>query len=79
MTEFYIATFNDTPEGGPMRLNGGEMIIMEGYLDDEGEEDRRPVLHVMRRARAKRGQAWNTPDPEQEAFAARVVALLNAG
>lgn len=58
----------------PMRHNDGAMVIMLGGEDDE---DTRPVLQVMKWGKAKRGMAWNTPDPEQEAFAAHVVALLN--
>lgn len=57
---------------GPYKV--GAMIIMG--MDDEGFNA--PVLHVPMRVNAKRGQAWCTADPEQEAFAAFIVALLNA-
>lgn len=59
----------------PIRHNDGSMVISRGNLDDENTA---PVLLVLRRSEAKRGRAWNTPDPEQEAFAAHVLALLNA-
>lgn len=61
-------------EGTPMRHNDGAMIIMEG---EPGGDETRPVLHVTMTIRPKRGEAWKTSDPVQEAFAQRVVALLN--
>lgn len=57
------------------RHNDGAITIMKGEEDDE---DNRAVLHVLMTVRPKRGEAWKTEDPEQEAFAQRVVDLLNA-
>ena len=72
---FRIATI-DLGEGiKPMRQNDGAMIIMEG---EAGDEETRPALHVPMIVRPKRGEGWRTDDPEQEAFARRVVDLLNA-
>lgn len=66
----------DNPEGGgaPHRHNDGSMVIMG--RDEDGFSA--PVLHIPMRIRAKRGEAWRTSDPDQEEFAARVVALLNS-
>lgn len=58
----------------PRRHNDGSMSIMG--RDSEG--DNAPVLYVPMRVVAKRGEAWRTTDLEQEAFAAAIVALLNA-
>ncbi len=58
-----------------VRQNDGAMTIMRG--DPDGE-DYTPALMVPMIVRAKRGEAWKTADPEQEAFAQRVVDLLNA-
>jgi hypothetical protein len=58
----------------PARHTDGAMIILG--LDDEGESA--PVLTIPMRARAKRGEAWRTTDPDQESFARALVAALNA-
>lgn len=61
----------------PWRHNDGAMNIMSAP-DEYG--DRHNVLTIpMLSVRPKRGEAWKTTDPEQEAFAAYVVAILNAG
>lgn len=56
------------------RHNDGSLTIMG--LDADGEPV--PVLHVPMRARFKRGEAWKTTDPEQEAFARALVNIMNA-
>ena len=78
MSHYRIAAYPIDADGNrePMRHNDGSMVIMQGAEDDD---ETRPVLWVRRFSEAKRGKAWNTPDPEQKAFAARVVALLNGG
>lgn len=58
----------------PHRHNDGAMIVMG--RDEDG--DPAPVLHIPMRANAKRGAAWSTTDPDQEAFAEAFVALMNA-
>lgn len=74
---YYIARAGLDAETAPiMRHNDGSMVIMLRLSDDEF--DVRPALTVPMIIHAKRGEAWKTTDPEQEAFAARVVDLLNA-
>jgi hypothetical protein len=64
-------------EGHLMRHNDGSLIIMRDRDGDASEAE--AVLTVtLRRVRPKRGEAWKTPDPAQEAFAQHVVDLLNA-
>lgn len=63
------------PAGGFTRHNDGSMVIMHG---EKYTDDYQAVLLVPRFTPAKRGSAWNTPDPAQEVFAAAVVAALNA-
>lgn len=58
-----------------MRHNDGSMVIMCGHPDGE---DHRPALMVPMMISPKRGEAWKTSDPAQEAFAALVVDMLNA-
>lgn len=71
---YKIGTIGDLEGGGQiMRHNDGCMIIMGKDEDD----DNAPVLHVPMRVHAKRGEAWRTADPEQEAFAAALVDLMN--
>jgi hypothetical protein len=55
------------------RHNDGAMIIMG--KDKEGDDC--PVLNIPMRVNAKRGEAWRTTDPDQEAFAAALVELMN--
>lgn len=57
-----------------MRRNDGSLVIME---KSEGEDDNRPCLEVPRVRHVKRSEAYSAPDPDQEAFAQRVVDLLN--
>lgn len=57
------------------RHNDGALNIMRRGDDPE---DVSAVLIVPRAARLKRGAPYDTPDPIQEAFAQRVVDLLNA-
>lgn len=59
----------------PMRHNDGSMVVMQG---EPHTDERRAVLLVPMHLTPKRGQGWCTSDPVQEAFAARVVAALNA-
>lgn len=59
----------------PFRQNDGSLVIMHGA---EGDDDVRPALIVPRIAPVKRAEAYSAPDPEQEAFAQRIVDLLNA-
>lgn len=54
-----------------MRRNDGSLVIRP----DDDESDLRLV--VPRVAEVKRSDPYNKADPEQEAFAARVVGLLN--
>lgn len=74
---YRIATYPGL-KGEPvlLRENDGSLIIMEGEPDSE---DARRVLAVPRFVPLRRTAPYNTPDAEQEAFAARVVALLNGG
>jgi hypothetical protein len=58
----------------PFRHNDGAMIVLG--TDAEGESA--PVLHIPMRLTPKRGEAWRTADPDQEAFARALVALLNS-
>lgn len=70
---YRIATYpglNDEPV--LLRHNDGALVILRG--DGDGAV---PVLIVPRVAEVARNVAYTAPDLEQEAFAARVVALLN--
>ena len=63
--------------GELIRQNDGSLIIRDDadrYADDGTMGYR---LVVPRVAFVKRGDRYDKPDPAQEAFAARVVALLN--
>lgn len=64
------------PDGGEMlfRHNDGSLVIMTGAADDENT---RPVLTVPRVHEVSRKVAYSAPDADQEAFARRVVELLN--
>jgi hypothetical protein len=65
----------DKTFGGEMvRLNDGSLIVRNDEDDDEA-----PNLRVIipRVVPTKRGDPYDKPDPEQEAFAARIVSLLN--
>jgi hypothetical protein len=73
MTTYSTATTG--PDETAMRHNDGAMVIMQG---ERHAADRQAVLHVPMFLTPKRGQGWCTSDPVQEAFAARVVAALNA-
>lgn len=64
-----------TAGGGYIRENDGALIVLSGAADDDLS---RRALIIPRVVRLKRSEAYDTPDPEQEAFAARVVGLLNA-
>ncbi len=58
-----------------LRHNDGALVIMQGErLTDEY----RAVMQIPMTVKAKRGQAWDTTDTAQEAFAQRVVDALNA-
>jgi hypothetical protein len=61
---FELASYGDVEAKRPMRLNG--VLIILG-ADEAGH--RVPVIKV---------EAWQPADPDQEAFAAHVVAVLNA-
>lgn len=61
------------PAGAPFRGTDGSMIIMRVEADNAA----RPVLLVTRWSKVTRGIAYKEADPEQEAFAAEVVAILN--
>lgn len=68
-----------TVGGGFMRHNDGSVVIMRGAKPGRDEDDFNvPVLSVNMTVRAKRGEAYKTSDPAQEAFAQRIVDLLNA-
>ena len=68
---YRIGTLGDG--GQIMRHNDGSMMIMG--IDEEG--DNCPALLIPMRVRAKRGEAWRTTDPGQEAFAKALVDLMN--
>lgn len=68
---FYLA---ESKVMGPFRQNDGSFIIMRGV---RGSDDAVPILHTLPQIKAKRGQGWNTPDPEGEKFARDLVDLLN--
>ncbi len=71
----YQIAMTGLSKGRPLRHNDGSMVIMQGErLTDEY----RAVLQIPMTVRAKRGQAWDTTDAAQEAFAQRVVDTLNA-
>jgi hypothetical protein len=59
------------------RENDGTLVIMHGDSRKRDEDTRRAVL-VPRVTRLKRTAPYDTPDPEQEALAQRLVDLLNA-
>lgn len=59
--------------GELIRHNDGSLIIR----DDGDDETMGYRLVVPRVAFVKRSDQYDKPDPAQEAFAARVVALLN--
>lgn len=63
-----------THGGDFIRDNDGSLVILFG---DPDEDYTRRALIVSRVVRLKRGAAYDTPDPEQEAFARRVVDVLN--
>lgn len=64
----------DKTFGGEMvRMNDGALVIRDG--DDDDAPNLR--LIVPRVADVKRNDRYDKPDPEQEAFAQRVVDLLN--
>lgn len=74
---FYLAEMGrDYGELAPMRRNDGSLIIMERA--DLEYTDARPVLLVARVADVKRSEAHSAADPDQLAFAFKVLALLNA-
>lgn len=76
---YKLSSYNAPGEADQLlRHNDGSLVIMQTD-GEEGAEDaeNRPCLLVPRVNPAKRGEAWKTPDPDQEAFARRVVALLN--
>jgi hypothetical protein len=56
------------------RDNDGSMIIMHG---DPNDDDTRRAVIVPRVVRLKRSASYDTPDPEQEALAQKIVDLLN--
>lgn len=60
-----------------IRMNDGSLIIRD---EDAGDDDDAPNLRLVvpRVVQVKRSAPYDTPDPEQEAFAQRVVDLLNA-
>jgi hypothetical protein len=60
--------------GEYVRGNDGALIIRDDGRDDDAPNLR---LIVPRVAQVKRSDPYDKPDPEQEAFAAHVVALLN--
>jgi len=77
ISTFPIVEIGDRKIGGEfVRMNDGSLIIR-----DEDRDDDAPNLRVIvpRVAHVKRSDAYDKPDPEQDAFAARVVALLNGG
>ena len=60
----------------PSQANDGSFTIMLRYGPDS--DDVKPLCAVSFHGAAKRGQAWQTPDPEGEANARRIVELWNA-
>lgn len=71
---YKIGTYPDATGGEKIfRHNDGAMNIMA--VDSAG--DAWPVLMVPRVTYAPRGKAWNTPDPQQEAWAQHVAHVLN--
>lgn len=54
------------------RHNDGSLIILDGPAGDA-----RPCLLVPRVHHVPRNKAYSAPDADQEAFAQRVVDLLN--
>ena len=61
--------------GELIRHNDGSLIIRDDAND--GADSMGYRLIVPRVAFVKRSDQYDKPDPAQEAFAARVVALLN--
>jgi hypothetical protein len=72
----YTVALMATGQGSaqPFRHTDGAMII----LGNDAEGESAPVLHIPMRTRPKRGEAWKTSDPDQEAFARALVKALNA-
>jgi hypothetical protein len=67
-----------------VRLTGKPLEPHEGYMrDNDGSwkvsSPDGPVLSVAFRGKAKRGEAWNAPDPEGQAIAFEVVRRYNQG
>lgn len=56
------------------RENDGSLIIMAG---NESSEDTTRVGVINMRKRPKRGEAWKTSDPEQEAMAQFIIDAVN--
>lgn len=73
MPSFEVA--GTTHGGEVVRDNDGSLIIME--RDPKADENRRAVV-IPRVADVKRSERHSAEDPEQTAFANRVVALLNS-
>lgn len=75
---YSVATLDLGFDGSPtlLRRNDGSLVIMERIEDADGI-DNRPCLEVPRVRHVKRSEAYSASDPDQEAFAQRVVDLLN--
>lgn len=79
MSRYYLAKMPTFEAGGQtyggetIRDNDGSLIIMEASDDDNP----RRALVVPRFVRLKRGSPSDTPDADQEAFADKMLALLN--
>ena len=73
-----VFEIGDRKMGGEfIRQNDGSLIIRD-VAENDGDDDTMGYrLVVPRVAYVKRGERYDKPDPAQEAFAARIVALLN--
>ena len=75
-----VFEIGDRKMGGEfIRQNDGSLIIRDDAEDDGDDDSMGLRLIVPRVAIVKRSDRYDKPDPEQEAFAARVVAMLNGG
>lgn len=66
------------------KLTGKALEAHEGYFrENDGswviaDKDGNGIITVRFQGKAKRGQAWNAPDPEGQALARNIVKCVNA-
>lgn len=76
---YFLAEYGrDHGEPTLMRRNEGELVIMCRSGDPDYAGDAKSVLVVPRFHHVKRADAWKADDPDQVAFAIKVMGMLNA-